>query len=305
MPARFTIVGIGEALFDVFPSHQALGGAPLNAVIHAHRLAAPSGGRAILVSRVGQDLLGDQLRDELRRRGLDTAYLQSDPDRPTGEVLVDTTDPTSPGYEIVPNVAWDNLWFDPDVEELARRCEGVCFGSLAQRDAQSRNTIYRFVDTARRAVRLFDVNLRQKFYDLHIIRRSCELATVVKLNESELGTVCDLLGVALDRRGDADSRAAALRERLNLRLVALTRGERGTALFSPEGKIEGPVPSIPLTEGADAVGAGDAVTAALLVGLVLRRPLDRVLDLANHCGAFVAAHPGAVPELPDDIVSRV
>jgi fructokinase len=302
-----TIVGIGEALFDVFSDHQAPGGAPLNAVVHVQQLTASRNGRAVLVSRVGQDTPGSELLAQLRERGVDTSHMQTDPDRPTGEVIVDTSDPASPSYDILRGVAWDNIWFDPDDEELARRCEAVCFGSLAQRDAQSRSSIHRFVDTAAaggRSVRLFDVNLRQNYFDQGVLRRSCELSTVVKLNESELTVVCDLLNLARDKP-DADAKAAALRSRFGLRLVALTRGERGTVLYTAEGRIEGEPVSYPPAANADAVGAGDACTAGLLVGLVMRKPLPAVLQLANHCGAFVASQPGAVPQLPDNILQLV
>ncbi len=304
MASSFTIVGIGEALYDVFPDRQDPGGAPLNVVVHAQQLAARRGGRAVLVSRVGQDRLGDDLIAQLQQRGIDTRYVQADPDRPTGEVLVDVADPARPSFDILTGVAWDNLWFDPDDEELARRCEAVCFGSLAQRDAQSRNSIYRFLDTARRAIRLFDVNLRQSYFDQHVLRRSCELSTAVKLNESELPVVCDLLGVALDKEA-IDARAAALRARFNLRMIALTRAERGTVLYTADGKLEGDPVSYPPADDADSVGAGDACAAGLLVGLTLRKPLPAVLQLANHCGAFVASQPGAVPALPEAILKMV
>lgn len=304
MATGLTLAGIGEALFDVFPDHQALGGAPLNVMFHAQQLLAPRGGRAILVSRVGQDRLGDELVKTLHERGLDTSHIQTDPDRPTGEVIVDVTDPADPRYDIVTGVAWDSLWFDPQDEDLARRCDAVCFGTLAQRDAQSRNSIYRFLDTARRAVRIFDVNLRQRFHDQHILRRSCELASVVKLNEAEVRVVCDALGVAMDE-ADVTARAQALRERYGFKLVALTRGERGTALIHGGGVTEGHPVRYDPADGADAVGAGDACTAGLMVSLVLRKPLDKVVALANHCGAYVASQPGAVPVLPQAILDMV
>lgn len=299
-----TVAGVGEALFDVFPDHRAPGGAPLNAMVHAQQLLAAKGGRAYLVTRVGQDRLGDELIQFLRQRGLDTSYVQTDPDRPTGEVIVDVTDPSRPRYDIVAGVAWDNLWFDPQDEDLARRCDAVCFGSLAQRDAQTRNSIYRFLDTARRALRLFDVNLRPPYYDRHILRRSCEMANVVKLNESELPVVCDLLDVGREHDQPLDM-AAALRTRFHLRLVALTRGEKGTVLIPDGQPVQGDPVSYPRAPGGDAVGAGDACTAGLLVGLMLRKPLDQVVALANHCGAYVASQPGAVPELPQAILNRV
>ncbi|MFP4223228.1 MAG: PfkB family carbohydrate kinase [Phycisphaeraceae bacterium] len=300
---RYTFVGLGEALFDLFPGQQRLGGAPLNVAVHAHRLSAPRGGRAALVSRVGQDRLGELLLRELEERGLETQYIQTDPDRPTGRVYVDFAPGGEPRFEIVEGAAWDVLQYDFDLEDLAMTCAGVCFGTLAQRDAQARNTIYRFLDTARRAVRLLDVNLRASYGDQRILDRSCDRASIVKLSESELPEVAGQLG--LGAGGDADSLARKLSRRYRLDLLVLTRGERGTMIYAGETAVEGEPAEYPQAEDADPVGAGDAAAAAVLVGRVMRMDPRAIATLANHCGAFVASQPGATPELPDSIVEMV
>ena len=308
MNQRFTIVGIGEGLFDIFPDGQKLGGAPLNVAVHAHQLAQVRSGRAVIVTRVGQDDLGTQLLDELRQRGLATEFIQSDPDRPTGAVYIDFDSQGQPQFDIAQNVAWDNLQYDPDMEDLAQRCDAVCFGSLAQRDAQSRNTTYRFLDAARRAVRLFDVNLRKDFFDLQIMRRSCEMATIVKLNEHELPEVAKLLGLAGNEQRDADAadaQAQAIRKMFDLDMLVLTRGERGTRLYTETEQIDGEPAHYQPADQADAIGAGDACAAGVIVGKVLRLPLARIATLANHCGAFVASQPGATPVLPEQILEMV
>lgn len=302
MPARFTIVGLGEALFDLFPDRQILGGAPLNVAVHAHQLSQALGGRGVVVSRVGQDDLGRQLLDDIKSRGMTGDYVQADPDHPTGCVYVSFDDAGSPSYEIVRNVAWDWLQFDPDLESLASACDAVCFGSLAQREAQSRNTIYRFLSAARRAVRLFDVNLRQDYFNRDVLIRSCELATAVKLNDEELPTVARLMNL---RGDDPDQRIGDLRRRFDLHLVALTRGARGTVLYTAEQKLEQEPVRYDRVDGADSVGAGDACAAGLLIGMILRWPLSRTLELANHVGAYVASQPGATPPLAEAVLTRV
>lgn len=299
MAPRFTIVGLGEALFDLFPDAQVLGGAPLNVAIHAHQLASPVGGRGVIVSRVGQDHLGDQIIAELRERGMDPSWVQTDPDRDTGRVYVNIDAQGEPQFEIAGNAAWDWLNFDPEDETLARSCDAVCFGSLAQREAQARNAIYRFLAEARHAIRMFDVNLRQNYHDARTIARSCEMSTVVKLNTAELPVVCRLIGLDAS---DEDAGARALLDRFKLRHVVLTRGEKGTVIYSPQGKVEGAAASYPRAENADPVGAGDACSAGLLYGLVRRWPLQRTADLANHMGAFVASVAGATPKLPQSIL---
>jgi fructokinase len=308
MAARFTIVGLGEAVYDVFPDRQVLGGAPLNVAFHAGQLGRARGGEGVIATRIGQDDLGRQMVEDLAQRGLSNEFVQTDPDKDTGRVYVSFDAQGQPQYDIVRDVAWDWLQFDPDLEDLARRCDAVCFGTLAQRNGQSRNTIYRFLDTAKRAVRLFDVNLRQDYFDRQAIHRSCEHATVVKLNEEELGVVAQTLGLALGRGGEGaadDLRAQALLKRYNLKWVALTRAERGTVIYTPTARLEGQAVSYPLTEGADAVGAGDACAAGLLVAGALRLPLEKALAVANHAGAFVASQPGATPQLPDEILKMV
>jgi fructokinase len=300
MSSRFTIVGLGEALFDVLPDAQHLGGAPLNAAIHAHQLAQKRSGRGVAVSRVGQDALASQVIDALKQRGMDASYVQSDPDYDTGKVYVDLDDQGQPSYDIVSNVAWDVLQFDPDLEDLAKRCEAVTFGTLAQRHPQSRTTIHRFLATATRAIRLFDVNLRQDFFDESILRRSCENANVLKLNQAELPVVLQTLG--MDSQADEQEQIQSLFRRFQFRMIALTRGSQGTVLYTPHERVEGPPVSYPSDPQADAIGAGDACTAGLLVGLVLRLPPSRLVNLANHMGAFVASRPGATPELPAEIL---
>ncbi len=314
MPARYTIVGLGEALYDIFPDHTVLGGAPLNVACHAHQCIQGINGQGVVVSRVGQDDLGNQMLADLQSRGMTTEFVQTDPDRSTGRVYVEVSSTGQPEYEIVRDVAWDWLQFDPDIESLAGRCQAVCFGTLAQRVGEARSSIYRFLTEARRAVRLFDVNLRQDFYNQQIIRRSCELANALKLNEDELPIVANELGIYLpepegDEPVDQDARTtkviAKLRKKYDLRVVALTRGEQGTKLFTEDGDFDVEPVKYDGEDNADAVGAGDACSAGLLVGMIKRWPWQRTLELANHMGAFVASKPGATPNLPDEILAMV
>ncbi len=290
----FTIVGLGEAVFDVFPDKVVLGGTSLNASVHAQQLLAPHGGCGVLLSRIGEDNLGRQLLAEFQSRGLPTHHIQKDRDKPTGRVLV-RFDGGEPHYEIVRDVAWDAIVFGEAEQALAAQCHAICFGTLSQRDPRSRASIRAFLRAASDAVRLFDVNLRQDFFDAEILAESCALATVVKLNEAELPIVARLLALP---SGDAFHQLQTLRERFNLRCVVLTRGERGTIWFDVAGATEGQVPRFESALGADSVGAGDACTAGLLVGLLRGLSPHEVVALANRLGAFVASQPGATPALP-------
>lgn len=302
MERRLTIVGLGEALFDVFPDHRALGGAPLNVAVHAHQLASINGGRGVVASRVGRDEPGREILADVAARGMATDTIQVDDAHPTGRVVVTSNGPDA-AYEIVEDVAWDYLEFGDDWRRLAKICDAVCFGTLAQRGERSRETIGRFLDAATGAVRLFDVNLRQDDLSVDLIQRSCTLATVVKLNAAELPRVCAMLGLV--DPATQDGQAEALRARFALDAVVLTRGAKGTALYTPEGKTEGEPVHVPPAPGADSVGAGDACSAGVLVGRLLGWPAGRIVALADALGAFVASQPGATPRLPARLLDLV
>jgi fructokinase len=307
MLARFPVVGIGEALFDVLPDGEVLGGAPLNVAIHAHQLLAAKRGQGIVVARIGQDTLGRDLLDQLRERGINISHIQSDPDRDTGRVFVDLDSDGSPTYDIVENVAWDWLYYEADLQDLATQAAAVAFGTLAQRNAETRNTIYRFLDDARAAIKLFDVNLRQTYYSQSILARSCELATILKCNADELAVVAEQLGLIDEQVGEAahETWARQLRKKYGLKLVVVTHGEQGGIAYDDQGVHRGEAASYPMAGNADAVGAGDAYSAGLLTGMLLKWPLERTLTLANHVGAYLASQRGATPTLPDAILGLV
>ncbi len=285
------IIGIGEALYDVFPDGSRLGGAPLNMALHAHQL----GNVGVVITRIGQDPLGDKILAELQAHGMPIDHIQTDPDHPTGTVIVDFDERGEPNYNIVKDVAWDMLWYDFDLTDAAQVADAVCYGSLAQRTGQSRNTLYRFLDEAKRAVRLFDVNLRQDYYDRRILTRSCELATAVKLNHEELAALRDMFDLAAD---EAEA-ARGLMKKFDLKWMAVTHGEKGTAVHTPQQSYAGA--AVPAPDGGNPVGAGDATAAALLHGATRRWDWPRTLQLANTLGSFVASQDGACPKLPDEI----
>ncbi len=306
-----TIVGLGEALWDVLPSGKVLGGAPLNVACHVHALLQGSagasssrsrrGGMAVIASRVGTDALGDEVLHELARRGMATDYVQRDAVHPTSTVNV-TLVAGQPTYTFAPDIAWDQLEFTPAWAELAAICDAVCFGTLAQRSRLSRRTIWQFLDAAPQAIRLFDVNLRQGCYDRQAIFEGCRRATLVKLNEHELDVVVEAVGLA---SGSSTESLLTLRARFGFDAVVLTRGERGTLLVNQDTVVDPPAVRYPETPNADAVGAGDACSAGILVGALLGMPPDRTAALANHLGAYVASQPGATPDLPLEIAARI
>ena len=190
MPAIPAILGVGELLWDLLPTGARPGGAPFNFAFHCHKLGHP----AAIVSRLGQDKEGDGLRSAARDLGLADTYLQHDSAHATGTVAVTVAEDGQPSYRLTPDVAWDHLTWNAGLELLAVKAEAVCFGTLAQRHPVARATIRRLVGSARNALTIFDVNLRQDFYDRDGIETSLKMARWVKLNDEELVVLGDLLG---------------------------------------------------------------------------------------------------------------
>ncbi|MDB5298091.1 MAG: iolC 2 [Phycisphaerales bacterium] len=297
---RPAVVGLGEVLWDVFPDGPRFGGAPAN---FACGVAALSGGRidACMVSAVGRDVpvdLGRRAVDHLRGRGVDTACVAT-VDRPTGQVLVELDAAGQASYRFVDDAAWDNLAWSDALAALAGRSAAVCFGTLGQRKPASRATIRRFVAAVPAGcLRVLDVNLRPPFWDAAVVLESLALADVLKLNHEELPVVAGLLGW---RGTDADL-LARLVETYKLRLVALTRGADGAVLLDAAGN-RSDLPASPTTV-RDTVGAGDAFTAALVVGLLDGLPLPAINAWAGRVAAYVTSQSGGTPDLPDELRRR-
>ena len=284
-----TIVGIGEVLWDVLPAGKQLGGAPANFAYHAKALGADG----VVVSRVGDDDLGREALRRLSQLGLDARHVGTDPDHPTGRVDVRLDARGVPSYVIHEDVAWDFLRATPDVIGLAGRADAVCYGTLAQRSPASREAIRTFVESTRPGcLRVLDGNLRQSYFDGQTVHGLLAASDVLKLNDEELPVVTRLLNVP----GDGAEAIHALLRAYDLRLIALTRGPRGSALYARDRTSD--CPGEPPAEIADTVGAGDAFTAALVLGLLRGDDLDKINWTANRLASYVCSQHGATPPSP-------
>ena len=287
------VVGLGEVLWDLLPAGRQPGGAPFNFAFHCHQLGHP----AVIVSRVGEHNLGRDLRAEVRRLGMSDEFIQTDPDHPTGTVRVEVGEGGQPRYTITPEVAYDYLAWDERLEVLARSAPAVCFGTLAQRGPVSRATIRRFIETAREGgnapLVVFDINLRQDFYDSETIEESLRWSDWLKLNEDERGRLAEMFGLE-GRDEAADLNHLHPLHGAGRKLTCLTRGDRGCTVFARGCRFDEPGVSVAV---ADTVGAGDAFTAALLTQVLEGRPLPQALRFANRFAARVAARPGGTPRI--------
>ncbi len=284
------IVGIGELLWDVFPDgRKVAGGAPFNFAFHCQQL----GHEAVIVSRVGDDDLGRELRDEVKRLGLSDEFIQTDRDHPTGTVQVSVDAQGQPSYTITENVAWDFIAWDDSVERLHQLGGAACYGSLALRNEVSRQTIDRYVCPWKPGVDpelvILDVNLRTSNTDM-LGDRPFE-SDWLKMNDSEVNRIDNW-------RGDIE---LVMRELAHPLVVIVTRGESGCSVYTRSEAIH--EPGIP-ARVVDTVGAGDAFTAAMVCLHLEGHPLRECARFANHYAARVCEHQGGTPRIDRAEVER-
>jgi fructokinase len=285
-PQPYTMVGLGELLWDMLPTGKQLGGAPANFAYISTLL----GNRGTVASRTGRDPLGREAVERLAKMGVDTSCIQSDPVHPTGTVQVEVDQKGQPQFEIAEGVAWDFMEWIPAWQDLAARADSICFGSLAQRAPTSRATILQFLGAAKKdAVRIFDVNLRQQFHSKEVLAESLKLADIVKLNHEELPRIMRILDL---QHGEEIASAGLLLKLYPLKLICLTRGGHGSLLLDRQSQDEHPGYRIQVE---DAIGAGDAFTAALVYEYVRGAPMAQMNETANRMGAWVASRVGAMP----------
>lgn len=284
------IVGIGEVLWDILPEGKKLGGAPCNFVYHVSQFGLDS--RA--VSAIGEDILGKEIITTLDQKGI--KYHIDIVPFPTGTVQVELDSNGKPQYEIKENVAWDNIPFTASLETLAKKTRAVCFGSLAQRNAVSRDTINSFLDAIPRDKEVlitFDINLRQNFYTKEIISNSLERCNILKINDEELEIVSRLFGLP---DVDFQDKCRLLVREYNLKMLILTWGIKGSYIFTPDNISFQPTPRV---EVADTVGAGDSFTAAFVASILKGKSIPEAHRRAVEVSAYVCTQKGAIPKLPE------
>lgn len=287
----FRCLGLGEVLWDLLPAGKQLGGAPANFAYHAHALGA----EAKVISRVGRDAAGREILDRLRTLGLPVDGITEDPSAPTGTVSVQLDARGTPAYTIHENAAWDFLEASPALLAEAARADAVCFGSLGQRHPVARGTIRQLLQAVpTHALRIFDINLRQRYWSRELIEESLQLANVLKLNDEELPVVAKLLGWS----GEETVWLEQLAKQFHLRAIALTRGGKGSTLWLEGRLFHQPGAALAI---ADTVGAGDSYTAALTLGLLHGHAAEEIIRFAHRVADHVCTQPGATPTLPAEL----
>lgn len=285
------VVGMGEALWDVLPEGKKIGGAPANFAYHVSQFGLPS----CVVSAIGDDALGKKIIENFTSKGLD--QLIAEVPYPTGTVQVEIDQTGIPLYDIKESVAWDNIPYTEHLDALAKRTKAVCFGSLAQRNVVSRETINHFLDTMPKdddSLIVFDVNLRQGFYNKEILCKSMQNCNILKINEEELITVSRMFGYP---GIDLQDKCWILLGKYNLKMLILTCGINGSYVFTPGNVSFQPTPKV---EVADTVGAGDSFTAAFIASILKGKSVTEAHTIAVKTSAFVCTQKGAMPILPPE-----
>lgn len=284
------VVGLGEVLWDVLPEGKKLGGAPSNFAYHAGQFLGMN--NTIAVSALGEDKLGEETIKALEEHQLN-CLLPRVP-YPTGTVQVQLDEQGIPTYDIKENVAWDNIPFTKEIEEVASTCRAVCFGSLAQRNVVSRETIHRFLDlTPKDCMKIFDINLRQNFYNKEIIKESLQRCNVLKINDEELVLIGRMFGYP---GLDIENKCWLILGKYNLDMLVLTCGTNGSYVFTP-GQMS--FQETPKVEVADTVGAGDSFTGSFCAAILSGKPVAEAHKLAVEVSAYVCTQNGAMPTLPE------
>ena len=287
------IVGLGEALWDVLPEGKKLGGAPANFAYHAGQFGLDS----IAISALGEDALAEETIDALKEHNLN--YLMPRVPYPTGTVQVTLTGDGIPTYDIKENVAWDNIPFNDEMEEIARSARAVCFGSLAQRNIVSRENIRKFLDaTPEDCLKICDINLRQQFYSKEILEDSFCICDILKINDEELVVIERMFNLG---GLDLEKQCHYLIDTYKLNILVLTCGTNGSYVFTADKKSFQPTPKVKV---ADTVGAGDSFTGSFCAAVLKGKPIEEAHKLAVEVSAYICTQNGAMPILPESILQQ-
>lgn len=280
------IACFGEMLWDVLPTGRQPGGAPLNVAVHLHNF----GLEAQIISRVGHDDLGTELLAFVESKGISACYVQRGETHLTGVVKANVSDHMEVTYQIVKPVAWDYIQYSDALSELVETAEVFVFGSLAARQAPSRETLYRLLQQAK--LKVFDVNLRPPHYSRDVVTYLLKQADVVKLNHHELAEIMDWFGVS----SDEETALRWLVERFQLQAVCVTKGANGAILWVEQQLYRSPGIAVQVQ---DTIGSGDAFLAALLRGWLAGQPPADYLSFACAAGSLVASYQGATPAISE------
>jgi len=289
------VVSYGEVLWDLLPTKTLPGGAAMNVAYHLKML----GSQPALITKVGIDEFGKKLVNLLSERGLSTDHFQIDYTYPTGMVHAKTNEDNDVLYDIVYPSAWDFIEWQDEYGKLVKDAGYFIYGSLASRSKESRDTLYRLLDTP--TTKVLDINLRPPFFDRANIEYLLKKAAILKLNIAEL----ELITGWFSRFMHLEDRIGILQDHFHLQTVIVTMGANGSVI-----KHDGDIhrhPGFPV-QVADTIGSGDAYLAGFLNQRSQGFSIAQCLSFASALGALIATYPGACPDYQpseiDDLINN-
>ncbi len=281
--ADFPVVCFGETLWDFLTEGKLPGGAPVNVAYHLKQL----GKNPAVITRIGDDELGKELKAVYESKNIDTRFFQVDNEHPTGKVFATLKEDNEVEYEIVQPVAWDFIEYNDEVEKIVAEADYFVFGSLASRNEKTRNSLLHYLKSAK--IKVLDINLRPPHYSKEILETLLHHVDILKLNLSEL----HLISAWYDDLKSDEEMVKLLKKKFDLQIVIVTRGGDGAMLFMHHEFYYHPGYSVKV---ADTIGSGDSFLAAIISKLMDGASAEEALDFASALGAFVASRSGACPE---------
>jgi len=278
------VVCFGEVLWDIFPEGTRAGGAPFNAGYNVYK----AGTEVKMLSRIGNDELGQKLIDQIQGWGITTDYIQIDSEHPTSTVIAKIDAHNEATYEIIDNVAWDYIAFLPEHEELVSKAEAFVFGSLSARNPKTRKTMLKLLEFAK--LKIFDVNFRPPFIDIDLIQELLHKADIVKMNKAEMRQIMEFLN---EKYVSEDESATFIQNHFTIREIILTKGSKGARYFIGDRSYD--FSAIPITI-ADTVGSGDAFLSGFISKRIQGKSPEEIMTEAISLGAFITSKPGACPD---------
>jgi fructokinase len=293
---KFRIAAFGEVLWDLLPDASVLGGAPFNFTYRINSLD----NEGVMISAIGKDTLGEKAVKTISELQISDRYIQINPEYPTGTVNVFFDEFKNPDYEIIKDVAYDFVTFNENLEELILQVDCICFGTLAQRNSISKQTLHKLLMHFKGKYRFYDLNLRKDCYSTENIISSLNNADILKLNKQEANKLNDLL--QLNKNGLVEI-CGELINSYQLQYCVITLEEYGSLAVSESGEVVyNPGFKVNLT---DPLGAGDAFSAGFVDALLRGKSLKEASESGNRLGALVATKTGATQKITQDELNNI
>ncbi len=293
MSENLNIVCYGEVLFDIFPTHTKIGGAPLNVAL---RLAS-LGVNAKIISRIGNDAIGKKLLDFVSKNNIETNTIQIDTDLPTGEVFVKLDEKGSASYTINYPAAWDKIESNETTKNCIKNADALIFGSLVCRDVVSFQTLKDLLSISK--FKIVDVNLRKPFYSKEILLELMNLTDFIKCNDEELQEICTFFNSPFQ---SIEENMIFLSEQTNTKAVCVTKGSNGAVLYFENKFYYNTGYQVKVV---DTVGAGDSFLAGLISKLLSEKDPQQALNFGCAIGALVAKSEGANPKISKEEILKI